>query len=65
MRLLTPAEVARRGGVNSSTVRYWGDTGKLPVLRTESGRRLFTESAVQKFLQKREGTSGSKVASGV
>jgi len=54
MRLLTPAEFARRIGVTPDTVRHWERTGKVRALKTESGRRLFREVDVRRLEAKRD-----------
>ncbi len=43
---LTPAEVARLAGVTPAAVRLWADQGRLPVLRTPAGLRLFRRADV-------------------
>jgi excisionase family DNA binding protein len=50
---LTPHEVARLAGVTPSAVRVWADTGRLPVLRTSSGLRLFRRVDVTRHLAER------------
>jgi predicted site-specific integrase-resolvase len=56
MRILTPAEVARRAKppVSPDAVREWADLGKLPCMRTETGVRVFLEADVEKFLAERQ-----------
>src|SRR5439155_24245011 len=54
MRFLTPGEVAKRAGGDSDTVRSWHRRGKLTAQRTESGRRLFSEREVERFLGERQ-----------
>ena len=39
--LLTPTEAGMRLGLSADMVRHLGNSGKLPCLRTASGRRLF------------------------
>lgn len=60
MKILTPAEVARRTNppVTADSVRRWADTGRLPCSRTESGVRIFQEADVNRFLQERERRRG-------
>ncbi len=53
MRLMTPAEVARKGNVTPDAVRRWADEGKLAAFRTSTGWRLFSEDAVTDFLRQR------------
>lgn len=52
--LLTPAEVARLLDVTPETVRGWANAGKIPVLRTQTGRRLFERDQVERLAQERE-----------
>ena len=42
-RLLTPGEVAVRFAVTPGTVGCWARTGKLPSIRTPTGRLRFRE----------------------
>ncbi len=51
--LLTPSEVARLAGVTPAAVRGWADTGRLPVLRTPAGLRLFRRADVVHHLADR------------
>ncbi|HEX5618248.1 MAG TPA: MerR family transcriptional regulator [Solirubrobacteraceae bacterium] len=44
--LLTIGELARRGGVATSALRYWEDLGLLPAPIRVSGQRRYPESAV-------------------
>ena len=57
--LLTPGEVNREaeGRVSPATVRHWGDTGVLPVIRTATGRRLFRRDDVKRVLAERRRTA--------
>ncbi|TDD66660.1 MerR family transcriptional regulator [Actinomadura darangshiensis] len=43
---MTIGELARRGGVATSALRYWEDIGLLPAPARVSGRRRYPESAV-------------------
>lgn len=52
--LLTPAGVARLANVTPQAVRLWADQGRLPVLRTASGIRLFRRADVEHHLADRE-----------
>jgi excisionase family DNA binding protein len=45
-RLVQISEAARRIGVSVQTIRRWADAGKIPSLRTPSGRRVFTEEQI-------------------
>jgi excisionase family DNA binding protein len=49
--LLTPAEVALMAGATPAAVRQWADRGRLPVLRTPAGLRLFRRADVIAFLK--------------
>lgn len=51
---LTPAEVARLAGVTPQCVRVWADSGRLPVLRTSGGLRLFRRADVTHHLANRQ-----------
>jgi excisionase family DNA binding protein len=51
---LTPAEVARLAGVTPAAVRLWADTGRIPVLRTPGGLRLFRFADVVHHLADRQ-----------
>jgi DNA-binding transcriptional MerR regulator len=54
--LLTPAEVARMAEpqVTPAAVRVWADLGRLPVLRTPAGLRLFRRADVEHYLADRQ-----------
>ena len=54
--LLTAGDVTREadGTVNPQTVRHWADTGRLPVMRTAGGVRLFRRRDVEKVLADRK-----------
>jgi len=45
--LLTIGELAERGGVRTSTLRYYEDEGLLRPAARESGQRRYDESAVE------------------
>ena len=51
---LSIPEIATLAGVNEKTVRYWMDTGKLPVARTvkqgRQRRRYATKTAVDQWI---------------
>lgn len=53
--VLTVAEVARRLGVPTRTVRHWSDIGYLPTRRTPGGQRRFSPSEVAAFARRRGG----------
>ena len=48
-KLMTVAKFANAVGVPVSTIRYWVKIGKLkPVMYTESGYMMFSESQINK-----------------
>jgi len=51
--VMTVSEVARELGVAVWTVRSWADLGKLPVLRTACGQRIFQRLDVERVQQER------------
>jgi len=51
--VMTTSEVARQLKVSGAAVIFWNNTGKLPAFRTESGRRVFMRSEVEKFQRER------------
>jgi predicted site-specific integrase-resolvase len=53
LRVLTPAELAHRGGVVPRTVIKWAKLGLLPTIITPSGRHLFEEAGAMRFLEQR------------
>lgn len=53
MELLTPLDASRILNVSADTVRVLADAGKLPVLRTPSGRRLFRRTDVEALAEER------------
>jgi excisionase family DNA binding protein len=53
MKLLTVAEVARRLGITPDRVRSLEREHKLPALRTETGRRIFLEEDVRRFIERK------------
>jgi excisionase family DNA binding protein len=52
--LLTPLDAARVLGISPETVRALSNAGRLPTLRTVSGRRLFRRSEVERLAAERE-----------
>jgi excisionase family DNA binding protein len=50
---LTVNDVAKVGDASAATVRLWADSGKLPVIRTASGMRLFRRADVERLLAER------------
>jgi len=51
--LLTPSDAARVLGLSADSVRVLSDTGRLPSMRTISGRRLFRRSDVDRLALER------------
>ena len=54
MRLLLASEAARELGLSSAMVRYLADTGRLRVLKTEGGVRVFRLEDVRALAVERE-----------
>lgn len=52
-KLLTTSSAARIIGKSEGHVRYAAAIGKLPVLRTTNGQRLFREQDVLEFCKQR------------
>ena len=51
--LMTPSDAARILGLSADSVRVLGDSGRLPALRTVSGRRLFKRGDVEHLAAER------------
>ena len=51
--LMTPSEAARLLGLSADSVRAMSDGGRLPTLRTVSGRRLFRRGDVEHLVAER------------
>jgi len=51
--LLTPSDAARVLGLSADSVRVLSDNGRLPSMRTVSGRRLFRRSDVDRLAVQR------------
>ena len=51
--LLTPSDAARVLGLSPDSVRVLSDSGRLPAMRTISGRRLFRRSDVDRLAAER------------
>jgi len=51
---LITCEVARELEVTPSTVRYLANTGKLSVVRTASGTRIFRADDVERLKRERQ-----------
>jgi excisionase family DNA binding protein len=45
-------------GVATSTLRRWGDTGRVPMKRTLGGHRRFARAAVEKLVGRRQPPAG-------
>jgi excisionase family DNA binding protein len=51
--LLTPSDAARVLGLSADSVRVLSDSGRLPAMRTISGRRLFRRMDVDRLALQR------------
>jgi excisionase family DNA binding protein len=60
--LLTPSDAARVLGLSPDSVRVLSDSGRLPAMRTVSGRRLFRRSDVDRLAAERARHSASVLA---
>jgi excisionase family DNA binding protein len=60
--LLTPSDAARVLGLSPDSVRVLSDTGRLPAMRTISGRRLFRRGDVDRLAAERAQQSASASA---
>jgi excisionase family DNA binding protein len=47
--LMTPSDAARVLGLSADSVRVLSDSGRLPAMRTVSGRRLFRRADVDRL----------------
>ena len=57
--LLTPSDAARVLGLSADSVRVLSDNGRLPSMRTVSGRRLFRRSDVDRLaIQRAQSLTG-------
>jgi DNA-binding transcriptional MerR regulator len=54
--LLGPYDASKIADVSPQTVRSWGDQGKLSVIRTAGGMRLFKRSEVEALAAERKET---------
>jgi len=52
--LLSPYDASKIADVSSQTVRSWADQGKLSVIRTAGGMRLFKRSEVEALVVERK-----------
>ena len=57
---MIPSDVAKLVGVTPATVRTWANTGRLPVVRTVSGMRLFDRRDVERLASRRREKAGVK-----
>ena len=51
--LISVSEAARMLGRSSDQVRAYADAGRIPVIRTRSGQRLFKASDVERLISQR------------
>ncbi|HET6282536.1 MAG TPA: helix-turn-helix domain-containing protein [Polyangia bacterium] len=51
--LMTPSDAARILGLSADSVRVLSDSGRLPGMRTVSGRRLFRRGDVDRLAAER------------
>jgi len=63
--LMTPSDAARVLGLSADSVRVLGDTGRLPGLRTVSGRRLFRRGDVEQLAADRARAAAATTAGAV
>jgi excisionase family DNA binding protein len=54
VEVLSVSEAARRLKVSAQTVRDWADRGKLPVMRTAGGQRIFQRDDIERARQERQ-----------
>ena len=63
--LLTPSDAARVLGLSADSVRVLSDNGRLPSMRTVSGRRLFRRSDVDRLaIARAQGIIGATTGGG-
>ena len=63
--LLTPSVAARVLGLSADSVRVLSDNGRLPSMRTVSGRRLFRRSDVDRLaIQRAQAPTNGHVGGG-
>ncbi|MFY2562946.1 helix-turn-helix domain-containing protein [Corallococcus terminator] len=58
---MTPTEAGHVLGLSSDTVRVLCDKGRLPALRTMSGRRLVRRADVERLAEERRRTVSPSV----
>jgi excisionase family DNA binding protein len=61
--LMTPSDAARVLGLSADSVRVLSDSGRLPAMRTVSGRRLFRRSDVDRLAAERAQAMAASIAS--
>jgi len=61
--LMTPSDAARVLGLSADSVRVLSDSGRLPAMRTVSGRRLFRRSDVDRLAAERAQQLAAAIAS--
>jgi len=61
--LMTPSDAARVLGLSADSVRVLSDSGRLPAMRTVSGRRLFRRSDVDRLAAERAQQVAATIAS--
>jgi excisionase family DNA binding protein len=59
--LLTPSDAARVLGLSPDSVRVLSDSGRLPALRTVSGRRLFRRGDVDRLAADRAAALAARI----
>lgn len=63
--LMTPSDAARVLGLSADSVRVLSDSGRLPAMRTVSGRRLFRRGDVDRLAAERaQHTAAAMAAKG-
>ena len=60
--LMTPSDAARVLGLSADSVRVLSDSGRLPAMRTVSGRRLFRRGDVDRLAAERAQQNGTAPA---
>jgi DNA-binding transcriptional MerR regulator len=58
--ILTTGEAALAIGVAAETIRHWENTGRLPCMRTPTGRRVFRVSDVERIARGRDRSEAEK-----
>ena len=61
-RLLSVSDTARRIGISADVVRWHEERGHIRALRDSSGRRIFLESEVDKFIAERAAAREARIA---